>query len=440
LLALYDLFAVLSPCGPLKALVNLMQREDAPEMPGLLFEASLPSRNTMMITTQASSPSTGELVTSAGTTATNVDPLAAEEPHARSSGNPETLPTLQAGELTTVSSDAILDNPVEENLQVNENGDAIAHTFLQDSRLCGKIPLALALAHELPFTRPSRRPSAMGGDDFPEEQWSAEELRQLVEIVFPSDNDWRIVLHSVQRQDEETRFALIDPSGTISKIQFVDAEGSICEEDYHLTPPRSTGMIPLALARLNKLPLVHGPQPSWVRRSSEEPPPPESWTAEQLNEEVEVVFPRSGWVVVPHSRQRESEEKRYAVVRPDGSIKRIVFVIQDGRVYEDLRDKNRAADQEERKKERRSIKLGLGDFIFYSILVAKAALYSFTTFVASTIAILIGLALTLLILALQGKALPALPISIFLGVTFYFMTRYAIQPWVEEIFIQGFYV
>ena len=32
MLAMYDLCAVLTPCGPLKALVNLMQHEDAPDM------------------------------------------------------------------------------------------------------------------------------------------------------------------------------------------------------------------------------------------------------------------------------------------------------------------------------------------------------------------------------------------------------------------------
>eukprot|EP00611_Tribonema_gayanum_P023646 TRINITY_DN5010_c0_g1_i2.p1 TRINITY_DN5010_c0_g1~~TRINITY_DN5010_c0_g1_i2.p1 ORF type:complete len:365 (+),score=135.66 TRINITY_DN5010_c0_g1_i2:120-1214(+) len=40
-LAMYDLCAVLSPCGPLKALVNLMQEYNEP-MPGLLYEAELP--------------------------------------------------------------------------------------------------------------------------------------------------------------------------------------------------------------------------------------------------------------------------------------------------------------------------------------------------------------------------------------------------------------
>jgi len=43
LLALYDLCAVLTPCGPLKFLVNLMSKDDAPDMPGLLYEAQLPA-------------------------------------------------------------------------------------------------------------------------------------------------------------------------------------------------------------------------------------------------------------------------------------------------------------------------------------------------------------------------------------------------------------
>lgn len=42
MLAFYDLCAVLTPCGPLKALVNLMQEDDSPDMPGLLYEAQLP--------------------------------------------------------------------------------------------------------------------------------------------------------------------------------------------------------------------------------------------------------------------------------------------------------------------------------------------------------------------------------------------------------------
>ena len=87
-----------------------------------------------------------------------------------------------------------------------------------------------------------------------------------------------------------------------------------------------------------------------------------------------------------------------------------------------------------------SIKLGLGDFIFYSVLVSKAAMYSFTTFAACMLVILAGLGSTLVFLSIYHSALPALPISIFLGVIFYLLTRLLIEPWIEQIVTTPVYV
>ena len=75
-----------------------------------------------------------------------------------------------------------------------------------------------------------------------------------------------------------------------------------------------------------------------------------------------------------------------------------------------------------------AIKLGLGDFIFYSVLVGRAAMYDMLTALVSYLAVIAGLGTTLLLLALYKKALPALPISIGLGVMFYLLARLLLEP------------
>ncbi|EPY21110.1 presenilin 1 [Strigomonas culicis] len=69
-------------------------------------------------------------------------------------------------------------------------------------------------------------------------------------------------------------------------------------------------------------------------------------------------------------------------------------------------------------------KLGLGDFIFYGLLVGRASFSGFVTWTFCLVAILSGMVGTLTILFLYKdslRALPALPFSIFIGTGFFLL-------------------
>ena len=158
------------------------------------------------------------------------------------------------------------------------------------------------------------------------------------------------------------------------------------------------------------------------------------YTPEQLKSEVTAIFPRGGGRI--EKGRNAAGAIRYAVRDRNDNITRILCIDDEGRVLEE-RHRNEGDEDEP---PRNSIKLGLGDFIFYSVLVANAILYSFTTFAACFLVILAGLGGTLVLLAVYKQALPALPISIFLGVIFYLLTRELIEPWIQVIFDQPYYV
>lgn len=306
MLALYDLCAVLTPCGPLRALVNLMSEEDSPDMPGLLYEAELPP--------EAQRPGVPN--------------------QARTRSDLE--PPLQDQNLATAPEQAAND-PVEDDRSVGGEAEASGTDAGEDSNESNlddptiEIPLALARVYNLP----------------------------IVGI---------------------TTFA----------------------------PSAGTADAPLLAGDL-----------------------PETPTVTQLKSLVMVRLPRQGGRV-----EKIGNGKTYLERDRFGTPKRTLWVDRHGKVFAEACDD----EDEEDGKSSNSIRLGLGDFIFYSVLVGKAAQYSFTTFAACMLVILAGLGGTLVLLAVFHHALPALPISIFLGVLFYILTRLLIEPWIEAVMQRPYYV
>ncbi|KAK9711011.1 hypothetical protein K7432_008095 [Basidiobolus ranarum] len=99
------------------------------------------------------------------------------------------------------------------------------------------------------------------------------------------------------------------------------------------------------------------------------------------------------------------------------------------------RQESRAIATEEDEDERSGLKLGLGDFVFYSVLIARASMSDWITTVACLVAVMTGLNATIFLLAIARKALPALPISIAFGMLFYFVSSFMLVPYIQSLSI-----
>lgn len=74
------------------------------------------------------------------------------------------------------------------------------------------------------------------------------------------------------------------------------------------------------------------------------------------------------------------------------------------------------------------LKLGLGDFVFYSLLVAQASIFDWLTTLSTMIAVLAGLLFTIYLLVVYKRPLPALPLSISFGILFYLLSSLMLAP------------
>eukprot|EP00842_Homolaphlyctis_polyrhiza_P002286 jgi/Hompol1/3058/HPOL_000025-RA len=91
---------------------------------------------------------------------------------------------------------------------------------------------------------------------------------------------------------------------------------------------------------------------------------------------------------------------------------------------------------EEEDTDETGLQLGLGDFVFYSVLVGRASLFDWITTVSTMIAVTTGLSLTILLLAMYRTSLPALPISIAFGITFYLVSSVMLTPLSDSLIVR----
>ena len=412
MLGLYDLCAVLTPCGPLRFLVNLMSDEDSPEMPGLLYEAEIPEGLKRPVMSGRNAGGAG-----GDDNENEGDDDGSESPPSSMTADRYQQPTVQNSESESIAPGRNASDVSGYSSAPSDTGDVEKSSTATAERVQGE--------PATPTAAPINR----------------------------------------ERSSDSSKMSTVQPDQTDQ-------------------PARSTAMVPFALAKLYKLPLTSPPKfikgskknSSGIGRqrsgqngistspllndnsaggdeaSSSSPSedgsqttpyviPDGEYTPAQKQTVVEAILPRNGAKIEKQSRRalQGDKETRYGIIGSDGTLKRVLFVDKtSGKVYEEMQDDD--DDSAYEGKFSNTIKLGLGDFIFYSVLVAKSAQYSFPCFISSYLVILAGLGGTLVLLAVYKHALPALPISIFLAVGFYVVVRFIVEPWIHAVMSTPFYV
>lgn len=423
MLALYDLCAVLTPCGPLKALVNLMSKDDAPSMPGLLYEAQLPSNATRPGRTNRRRNNDG---------VQNENRSAEAQQESAPSGN---------GQVVASESDAVANGEERINTEgyasfgnvgadENETNAGVEVVVTRESSTEGHSAVSNVGAGE-------------SYDNFGEEHLSRDTNTERDDAVDDSVPETKqqpptaaMVSSSSHRKRRSNR-------RTESSEEAISSRGTMHSESIPTATPSQreksaprTTTLPLAIAKVYKLPIVSPlslEESIDFYNSSPTAYLQQEFAPAELQTDVEVKLPRNGGRI--EATRNKKGEPRYVVYNRDGEVKRTLLVDENGKVLELIpRDDDGEDDGSDN-----NIKLGLGDFIFYSVLVSKAAGNGFAAFVSCFLSILAGLGGTLVLLAVYHHALPALPISIFLAVVMFVLTIYCMEPWVQDMWRAGPY-
>ncbi|KAJ3077021.1 hypothetical protein HDU98_009422 [Podochytrium sp. JEL0797] len=178
-------------------------------------------------------------------------------------------------------------------------------------------------------------------------------------------------------------------------------------------------------------------------------------TSKKQNREIPALLYTAGptmMMAAPDASRKRSEDMEMSVLPARTVTRDGAYMLEDeddavdrrenvdARVEEDRMDSRASrrreggeSEEEEDGDDQSGMKLGLGDFVFYSVLASRAALSDWVPTTAVTIALLTGLNFTIFLLVLWQKALPALPFSIAFGLLFYFTTGLCLVPFVNNL-------
>jgi hypothetical protein len=364
MLALYDLFAVLTPCGPLKALVNQMQRSNAPELPSLLYEARLPAgvarprnndNNNHERRLQQQAPQ--------------------QQQQSHQSRDEEVAPrTVMADGVTLNNGPASAiwpadstgsESPVRSRNDLGKVDPQNGHQRVSNASIEMTV---------LPLSSLDRRGLA-NGSIATDSQPTTTRLQRSVEEVAQETNDAPVFFnHEMESLPMETGSSLPQNAPVSGGHAAPDAATGIMDLDVENRP---RGRIPLAIAKIYKLMVIDEdgvlqPQTRGRRRRNNnagttpcvhtpEQVRSTAWTPRQLRSEVTVTFPRGGGSIrrseEATGNDDDSNGAEYIVYNRRGEVVTTYTVNQQGEVLRVVRRGNPEGDGDDPTKD--NIKLGL---------------------------------------------------------------------------------
>lgn len=256
MLALYDLCAVLSPCGPLKALVNLMQEKGSPEMPGLLYEAQLPAGAARPYARSRTSNTNGDSSNDGDAS----DELSHEDEGASAHSVVNQSTANESQNTRTQSNMSSRKQPPPPAAFGREDNDHAAEVNTPlTSRSRATIPLALAKVYKLKLTsgygtssssssssrRRGRSYRRNRGDEsastinesplladaapenFYQRNFTASELVADVEVEFPSNGGW--IEKVTEGDDRRGKYNVFGRNGELRRTLVVSSKGKVYE-------------------------------------------------------------------------------------------------------------------------------------------------------------------------------------------------------------------